>query len=246
MEKPDSHIKVGCCGFSAGQQQYRTLFSTVEVQQTFYQPPRLATLKRWREEFPHEFEFTLKAWQLITHEAWSKTYRRLKVTLTAEQRAECGYFRDTPIVREAWQTTIECAQALNAELVLFQCPAGFKPTPENLERMRHFFNTIERAGLRLLWEPRGEDWEPALVKSLCHELNLIHAVDPFVNETVTPELVYYRLHGGEGYRHVYEDEELQTLLNRLPPSAPAYVMFNNINMLTDAQRFQSLLEKEGN
>jgi len=57
----------------------------VEVQQTFYQIPRIATGKRWREEAPPDFEFTMKAWQLITHEPSSPTYRRLRTVIPGFQ-----------------------------------------------------------------------------------------------------------------------------------------------------------------
>ena len=35
----------------------------------FYKPPQVKTLEGWRAEMPEGFEFTLKAWQFITHEA---------------------------------------------------------------------------------------------------------------------------------------------------------------------------------
>ncbi|MGB8510535.1 MAG: DUF72 domain-containing protein, partial [Pyrinomonadaceae bacterium] len=88
-------VKAGCCGFRSAQSEYTALFSVVEVQHTFYQPPRIETLLRWRAEAPKNFEFTIKAWQLITHEARSPTYRRLKRELTEEERAGCGAFRPT-------------------------------------------------------------------------------------------------------------------------------------------------------
>jgi uncharacterized protein YecE (DUF72 family) len=56
----------------------------VEVQQTFYEPPADTTIRRWRARAPAAFEFTLKAWQLITHEPSSPTFRRLKRPLTVE------------------------------------------------------------------------------------------------------------------------------------------------------------------
>ncbi len=233
-------IKTGCCGFAAAQVQYARLFPVIEVQQTFYQPPRLATLERWRDTFPAEFEFTIKAWQLITHEAWSKTYRRLKINLSEKERQECGYFKNSAIVQDAWETTRRCAAVLQAQLVLFQCPAGFKPTALNLERMRAFFSSINREKLTLLWEPRG-DWPDELVSTLCRELELVHAVDPFVRPTLSQQLTYYRLHGGDGYRHNFEDSELHALLSLISPSSDAYIMFNNINMLDDAQKFQNML-----
>ena len=47
--------------------EYFETFPLVEVQQTFYEPPAPRTLLRWREQAPDSFEFTMKAWQLITH-----------------------------------------------------------------------------------------------------------------------------------------------------------------------------------
>src|SRR5918911_676564 len=95
-------IKVGCCGFRSARAEYYALLPAVEVQHTFYQPPRLTTLAQWRAEAPPAFEFTLKAWQLITHRASSPTYRRLKRELSAEERDGAGSFRASEIVREAW------------------------------------------------------------------------------------------------------------------------------------------------
>jgi uncharacterized protein YecE (DUF72 family) len=62
-------VKVGCCGFAGSQGRCFRDFRLVEVQQTFYEPPRVTTAERWRAKAPADFEFTLKAWQLITHEA---------------------------------------------------------------------------------------------------------------------------------------------------------------------------------
>ena len=219
-------------------------FRVVEVQQTFYDPPRDATLMRWRRVAPAGFEFTLKAWQLVTHEASSPTYRRLRRPLPASEREDVGAFRLTPVVLRAWARTLECARLLRATAILLQCPRSFRPTDENVGRLRAFAGTVERPeGVRLLWEPRGE-WPPDLVRSLCTELGLAHVVDPFVTETVTPEQPYLRLHGVTGAHHVYTDDELlrlREIVTGLPGSAPRYVMFNNIPRVGDVRRFRELL-----
>jgi len=238
-------LKTGCCGFRMAQAEYVRRFPVVEVQQTFYQPPQVATLRRWREDAPPAFEFTLKAWQLITHEPRSPTYKRLKRELSEEEREGCGSFRDSPIVAEAWQVVRDSAAALKARRVLFQCPASFRPTPENLRRLRAFFSTIERGRLELLWEPRGA-WPAALVRELCEELRLVHVVDPFDARTVTPTKVYFRLHGRTGWRYQYEEDELRELLTMLPRTGrrAAYVLFNNVRMSEDAARLQELAREE--
>jgi uncharacterized protein YecE (DUF72 family) len=232
-------IKIGLCGWTIGMREYFERFPVVEVQQTFYEPPAERTMLRWRESAPEGFEFTLKAWQLITHDATLSTYRRLRRPLTAEERAGAGSFRATPIVEHGWDVTLRCARLLRATAVLFQCPRSFRPTEENVERMRVFFTNRDRKSLRFLWEPRGP-WPPELVRELCETLDLVHVVDPFVTERVTAP-IYFRLHGTTGSRHVYTDEELRTLADLVRGADEAYVMFNNIPRPGDAERFRRLL-----
>jgi len=232
-------LKTGCCGFPLPKLRYSVAFPVVEVQTTFYQPPRITTLQGWRAMLPPPFEFTLKAWQLITHTARSPTFRRIKAKLTARELAQCGGFRSTAIVQRAWEVSRDCAEALGARLLLFQCPASFTPSAQNVRQLRRFFTGIDRHDLTLLWEPRGI-WPAELVRSLCRELNLVHAVDPFVCPTVTPEFLYFRLHGGKDFRQVFTVEELLSVVRLIPGDQRAYVMFNNRTMLPDATTFQKL------
>lgn len=237
----NSNIKIGTCGFSGSRADYAQHFSCVEVQQTFYQPPLLATLERWRQQVPDHFEFTLKAWQLITHQAKSPTYKRLKINLSEQEKAEAGFFRPTSIVDQAWQLTLACARALKASTILFQCPASFTQTPEHIRYLVDFFTRIERADLTLCWEPRG-DWDRQVIKELCQELALWHVVDPFAATTLTPGQCYFRLHGRQGWRYQYEQQELTELAELLPTDTPCYVFFNNVHMREDALLFKKLLE----
>jgi uncharacterized protein YecE (DUF72 family) len=236
-------IHIGCCGFRSSRVAYYGRLAAVEVQHTFYQPPRAETLARWHAEAPPGFEFAVKAWQLITHLSSSPTYRRLKKSLSEEERAGAGFFRPTAAVEEAWGVTLESASALEASAVLFQCPASFGPTRENVENLRAFFGGRGRRGLRFCWEPRG-DWPRELVRELCEGLDLWHVVDPFAARTTTPSRSYFRLHGRRGWRYSYEDGELEELLSMLPREAPSYVFFNNVEMLRNAERFRELAAED--
>jgi uncharacterized protein YecE (DUF72 family) len=236
-------VRLGLCGFTMSAAEYFETFGVVEVQQTFYQPPEGRTLERWRMTAPPGFEFTMKAWQLITHRATSRTYRRLRTPLTAAQKEEVGAFQLTPTVLDAWQTSLRCARILHATAILFQCPASFRATEENVANMRRFFAAIERPrGVTLVWEPRGE-WAEELVRGLCEELGLIHAVDPFVRPSLTPRLTYWRLHGNSGAYHVYTDDELRQLIDWLPAEGETYVMFNNVPRIADAARFREMMRR---
>ena len=237
-------VRVGCCGFSMAREKYFARFSVVEIQQTFYQLPKLETARRWREEAPSGFEYTMKVWQLITHEPSSPTYRRLKEPVPDVARNNYGAFKDTPEVWQAWERTAEFARALGARILVFQCPASFRPTDENVSNFRNFFRKAERDDFVFVWEPRGA-WSEELVKDLCAELDLVHCVDPLKAASVAGELVYYRLHGRTGYRYVHTEEDFQQIRSALREDRVNYVLFNNVQMAEDARRFVDFLRREG-
>jgi uncharacterized protein YecE (DUF72 family) len=237
-----SFAKVGTCGFRYTKEDYAKVLSTVEIQHTFYQPPQIATLEKWRTAMPRDFEFTLKAWQLITHESSSPTYRRLRRKLTETESEESGFFKPTEIVREALETTLASAKALNARAILFQCPAKFAPLPENIDNMIKFFRGIKRGKMNFVWEPRGKDWTDEIVRQVCEELDLWHVVDPFARPTMTPKKCYFRMHGIPRWRYTYDDDELRELAGLLPKRRLSYAFFNNVTMRQDAIRFQRIIE----
>ncbi|MBI4184985.1 MAG: DUF72 domain-containing protein [Proteobacteria bacterium] len=230
-------LKVGCCGFPIARGAYTSHFPLVEVQHTFYQPPRPETLARWRAEAPRDFEFTLKAWQLVTHPATSPTYRRLREPLA--DPASVGSFQPSEAVFAAWKRTREAAAALEARLIVFQCPGSFTPSPGHVANMRAFFSAAARDGLRFLWEPRGE-WPEETIRALCRELDLVHCVDPFLHLPLTPGLAYFRLHGIGGHGYRYAEADFARLLAVAEAHPETYVLFNNLGMFEDAERFQGL------
>jgi uncharacterized protein YecE (DUF72 family) len=234
-------IKVGCCGFPVKRETYYQHFSVVEIQQTFYQLPRVDTGKKWKEEAPSNFEFTMKAWQLITHEPSSPTYRRLRMAIPEKKKRGYGFFKGTEEVAEAWWKTAEFAKALGVGKIVFQSPASFCPSDDHIKNLKKFFKKIKTHPFVPIWEPRGE-WEGGDVKRLCKELEIIPCLDPFEETSIQGDLLYTRLHGREGYRYAYSEVEMKQLIEigKLVPQP--YFMFNNVKMYEDAQRFKKLLE----
>ncbi|NIR58961.1 MAG: DUF72 domain-containing protein [Gammaproteobacteria bacterium] len=239
-------VQVGCCGFGMARGRYYRRFSLVEVQQTFYQPPRVRTLERWRAEAPEHFAFTLKAWQLITHEASSPTYRRLREPIPPRERGRYGSFRANPQVRRAWRTTLACARALEAPVVVFQCPAAFTPTGEHLDDMYRFFEDAwaDADDLIFAFEPRGR-WRAAQIKAVCRDLDLVHIVDPLKDAPRHGRARYYRLHGLTGYRYRHTRADLERLAEACGGRKRTYCLFNNMTMADDAARFLRVLEETG-
>ncbi|RLC96515.1 MAG: DUF72 domain-containing protein [Chloroflexi bacterium] len=236
-----ARIKVGCCGFRHARKHYFSRFRLVEVQQSFYKLPKVETGLRWRKEAPADFEFTVKAWQVITHPATSPTYRKAGIDITPGSEDRYGFFAPTEEVHRAWELTRRFAEALEAKVVVFQCPPSFRETRQNIDNLRRFFKSEARGFLRV-WEPRG-GWAEDTIKALCQELDLIHCVDPMVSESVHGRPAYFRLHGGTRYRHQYSEEELIRLRDKIGTD-DAYVLFNNLNMYNDALTFDRLV-KEG-
>ncbi len=234
-------VRVGCCGWRKAHDTYHRNFGLIEVQKTFYKPPMVRTARRWREEAPSEFVFTLKAWQLITHDPSSPTYHRADLDIPDEKRDRYGYFRPTDDVLKAWSRTREIASSLEAPIVLFQCPASYEPTDEHKKNMRAFFGEIGRDDFTFAWEPRGE-WTDSEIAELCEELGLVHCVDPYKGLPVTEGLAYFRLHGIDGYYYNYTDDDLEQLLTWCDPFEDACVLFNNVSMWDDALRFQDMLD----
>ena len=108
--------------------------------------------------------------------------------------------------------------------MLFQCPASFTPAPENIQRMRSFFERIERPNARL---------------------HLVRVVDPFVSPPHPGHSVYWCLQG-PGSRASYDQAELKRLYRMLldaGSSESAYVLFNNLPLVSDAKRFSAILRK---
>lgn len=229
-------MKVGCCGFPEAMRKYFQTFEVVEVQKTFYEPPEVETLKRWRAQAPENFEFTVKAWQVITHPPTSPTYRR-----ATYKPKGCGHFKPVKEVFNAWEKMKEVSKALRSRIILFQCPASFKQEKENIKNIYEFFRSISRSkDQSFIWEPRGK-WSKNVIRDICGDLKLIHCVDPFKNKQAAGRFSYFRLHGIGGYNYKYTCNELKELFPKCNPSS--YVLFNNIYMLENALEFKRMSER---
>ena len=250
-------IKVGCCGWAVrgGKEAYFRVFKLIELQSTFYKLPRVSTAENWRNIAPPDFEFTLKAWQVITHPPSSPTWRRAGIKPEPGREDRYGFLRPTEENFEAWSRTLEICRALRAKVCVVQTPPSFGFSEENVRNVRDFFGSIDRGGMDIAWEPRGT-WNDHLdvVKELCDSLNLIHAVDIFRRSPVSSHpTCYIRLHGiGRGevnYKYKYTDDDLRVLLGKVSDLLSSgyrevYVLFNNVYMADDALRFQRLVESE--
>jgi uncharacterized protein YecE (DUF72 family) len=111
---------------------YAERFTTVEVNYTFRQLPRVDTVTSWARQVPETFRFVLKARQVITH------FKRLQ---GAEQETD---------------DFLGLAEALQGRLgpILFQLPPNFK---KDVARLAAFLNHV-RGRAKVALEFRHESW----------------------------------------------------------------------------------------
>ena len=234
-------IKVGCCGFAEARSKYFKKFNLVEVDQTFYQMPLPKTVKRWRQESGKDFEFTITAWQLITHPPDSPSYGKLKEPPKPKKLRNYGSFQLTPEVLNAWERTVDVADALGARVIVFLSPPSFIPENTHIDNLTKFFGSVERHGFRMVWEP-GRNWPEDLVMSLCRDLELIHSADLHVRPPLTEPPWYLRLHGQGRSGERYTEKSLKDLLRIAKKLPEAYILFCHDEMLADAIRLKKMMK----
>lgn len=247
----NNDVLVGSCGFSGSKNSYFQKFKVIEIQDTFYSLPRLSTLGRWRKQAPESFVFTIKAWQGITHASTSPTWRRSRMP-KGSNLERYGDFKPTMEVFSAWDAVRAISRELEARFVVCQSPSSFEPSFQNEANIENFFESIQRDGLVIGWEPRGK-WlaDPRRLEKLLSKLNLVHIVDPFWDKPCSDyQLSYFRLHGlGRRYNYRYEYKRndllrLQDLVTGALHSGDVYVMFDVVTMRRAAEDFQNLTTKE--
>jgi len=246
-------IKIGTCGFPISRQRCYKLFNVVELQETFYDMPNEEKMKSLRKEAPKEFEFTVKVFQAITHPKTSPTWKRMKFKLLGNLD-NYGYLKPTKENFEIWEQFYNVTKHLEANIYIFQTPGSMPIGKEIAKNVIEFFNTIKKKGIVIGWEPRG-NWYTnegmKLLQEIIENTGIVHVVDPFRRLPIKiQEITYFRLHGiGPGevnYRYKYTEDDLKKLIEickevKEKGSKEVYVMFNNIYMAQDAERFKQMI-----
>lgn len=248
--KNNSVVKVGCCGFPKARRKYYNDFKLVELQNTFYNLPSIDWAEKIRKEAPPGFEFTMKAWQVITHPKRSPTWKKLKRKPPGDID-RYGFLKPTRENLDALEKCVKIAKVIESKIIVLQTPPSMPFNQEMLTQVEHFFDAAKSIADHVLlgWEPRGE-WtkHDDELRRILAKHEVIHIVDIFRREPVWyDDIIYIRLHGigprETNYRYKYTDEDLYNLLEKIKTfqTDEIYVLFNNIYMYNDALRFKRLL-----
>lgn len=172
---------------SAQFDHYKTVFATVELNNSFYRLPSPETFAGWRRESPKKFLFAVKASRFITH------MKKLNM--------------DKKTIRPFFHAIDQLHEKLGP--ILFQLPPKWRI---NLERLHQFLQVLP-AGYRYTFELRNPTWYDRSVYDLLAKYNcalciyhLEHHLSPV---EVTADFVYVRLHGpGNKYQGSYSESDL--------------------------------------
>jgi uncharacterized protein YecE (DUF72 family) len=214
---------------------YASLFTTIEINSTFYTIPMAKTFARWAAEVPDHFRFTVKLWRGITHVPGLQfdpedVYRFLHAADTLGDKKGCLLIQFPPGLQGSAAPQLE--QLLDA--VSRHNPSG---TWQLAVEFRHRSWYYPDANAILLRHRAGRvlhDMPSSAIAELPD-----HPEIPFV---------YLRFHGSEGdYRGGYNQTFLAAWADRiagwLSEQKKVYVYFNNTigDPLIDLERLIALL-----
>jgi uncharacterized protein YecE (DUF72 family) len=226
------------------------LFNTVEINTSFYGPPRAQASKAWvdRVAGSRDFRFTAKLWKGFTHER--------NATL-----------KDERLFKEGMEPLVEAGR-LGALLIQF--PWSYRNEPENRGYLRKLRDRF--ADYPLVVEVRHGSWiEPDVLDELAELcIGLCNIDQPLFHRSVKPAAVttssigYVRLHGRnykqwfskkadvrERYDYLYSSSELEPWVDRVKvvsdDADDTYVVTNNHNLgksVVNAFELKALLTGE--
>jgi uncharacterized protein YecE (DUF72 family) len=171
-------------------------FDTVEINSSFYSPPRPADAASWARRVTNNprFRFTAKAWQHLTHEIKEKDAAKLA--------ADCEQVR---------RSMTPLAQAGVLAALLIQFPWSFRCNEENLEHLAFLFKQL--ADFPLVVEVRHGSWDKDGVYDFLREnrAGFCNVDQPVIGDSmkpgghVTARVGYLRLHG-RNYENWFKEE----------------------------------------
>jgi uncharacterized protein YecE (DUF72 family) len=204
---------------------YTGQFATLELNVTFYRFPQLSVLRKWYDQAPEGFRFSVKAPKAITH---------------------FKQFHGTIDMLTDFYGTIREGLADKLGPVLFQFPPRFHYDPERLARVLDQLDP----GFDNVLEFRHPGWWQEEVYAVLRQRGIAfcgmsHPELP-AEPVITSPVVYYRFHGvPELYRSAYSESELAAFVEKIkitPGVREVWCYFNNDAAVAAIPNAQTLIQ----
>lgn len=192
---------------------YADRFNTVEINNTFYNMPTTDDLKKWRDQTPDGFKFTVKGNRFFTH--------MKKLNMDSDFTVSLSKFQDT-------------VHTLNSKLgcILWQLPGNLH---KDVKKLDSFSEALDMS-INHVFEFRHESWFTKKIFNLLEDNELAYCIlsapEGLPDKVkATAKTAYARFHGKtEWYDYHYDDDELKNWkerLDNLEGVDELYVYFNN-------------------
>ena len=179
--------------------EYATVFDAIELDTTFYAPPRETTLTQWKNQTPSGFLFSAKVPKLITHE------RRLVGPAAVKEARDFGKLLQNGLGEKLGR-------------LLLQLPPDFGPG--EARNLLTFVDALVGSGFPFTVELRESGWQTTEIAVQLTERGIALATTDRVSVPGAP-LTYLRLLGEENsverfdQRVIVRDDELDHWAERL-------------------------------
>ena len=194
---------------------YASLFSSLEVNSSFYKIPRPETVEKWRESVPEHFRLTFKVPKTVTH-AKGLQFNAEELERFAEAVAEVGDKKGC---------------------LLVQLPPSVKR--EQQEELEGILESLrsDAQDWRIAVEFRDNSWYTSAVYRMLQNFGA-GMVQQDMPKSATPSVAlaedfhYLRFHGPDGdYRGSYDDafllQQAKRIISWLNEGKEVYAYFNN-------------------
>jgi uncharacterized protein YecE (DUF72 family) len=233
---------IGCSGFSYSDWKgmfypeglarknwfrfYAEHYNSIEINSSFYKRPSLASLKKWYEESPKGFLFSLKAPRFITH------LKRLNV----EKKDMLDLYE---LAAAGFKEKLGC--------ILFQMPPSFSFT---VERLQLICDQLDPTFRNVVEFRHSSWWQPEVFETLGrHQISFCgqsYPGDLPDHTVINNKVIYYRFHGTPVlYKSQYDKIALEKVMLEIGNGRKeAFIYFNNTwgsAGLINSQQMQELV-----
>lgn len=216
---------------------YASLFSSIEINSSFYKVPMTSTVEKWADNVPDDFQFTFKLWREVTHNKGLE-FKPQDVDRFIEVISNVGHKKGTLLVQFPPSISVNSTYQLERLFISLQ-----QADPE-----REWKVAVEFRNRSWYNEDIFDLFDQYLASIVVQDMPA--SATPFRNDEAG--FKYLRFHGPNGgYRGSYDDgflyEYAQYIKEWQQDGKEVYVYFNNTMgaAVENLQTLMNMLEERG-
>ncbi|MFB6350177.1 MAG: hypothetical protein ABEN55_19380, partial [Bradymonadaceae bacterium] len=196
------------------------------------------TLNTWRVDSPKNFCFMLHVRPEISH--WLGS---------AEGDVPEAPEDFPPAVRQAWDVTLERADALAARALMIPTGPNFTPGESHRQFLRAFVDILgEQTDAALIWEPSGL-WTRDQRVEFADKLGIAPVYDPFIAEREEHEFTHgdvaFTITERAGRRRQYDTFDFKSLIGWTQNYDRVFALLRGRHKWKHAQKMKAALQHTG-